>query len=178
MARSVYSGPMSARRIETFTPLVKLACQSYLQDRIRGTLQRATRIAETREAEPEEPAEPAATAVAETPGICTTANELAACEIVSTMLSDAGVVPAERVTLRDTRTYCNILLDDNRLRIICRFRLDGATMRIGLFDGTRSDNGSMIEEQHDLADLSDIASYAPAIISRVQQMLDAAHHEA
>lgn len=170
MAKSVYGGPLSTRRIDMFTPLVKVACQSYLQDRISVMLHRAAEIAETREDDPEEPVK----AGEGEPSIFTTADELAAFDMVVTILTDAEVVMAERVSLRDTKSYCNVLLDDSRLNPICRFRLDGQIKQIGTFDGTRQESGALVEERHALADLSDIMNFAPTIISRVQQMLNAA----
>lgn len=176
MAKAVHNGPMSQKKLESFTGLTKLACQSYLQDRISRTLHRATELTETCENNQDTDESPeGATRENDSPRtINTTADELAAHGMVAQLLADAGIVTADRVAIRDTTSYCGILLDDNRNKPICRFRFSNSSKRICLFDGTRDPQKSnqWIEERHELNELHDIANYAPALISRVKQLLE------
>ncbi len=43
-------------------------------------------------------------------------------------------ISAERVVMRDAKSYCAMLLDDNNRKPICRFWLEGKAWYIGLFD--------------------------------------------
>jgi hypothetical protein len=49
------------------------------------------------------------------------------------------VVDAKRITHRDTTSYLNILLDDNKNKIVCRLWLNGVKHYISFFDETKKD---------------------------------------
>ena len=65
-------------------------------------------------------------------GIVTTEEEWEGFHIVRAIL--AKHVDPRRVVMRDTKSYCGILLDDNNRKPICRLRFNYSQKYIGLFD--------------------------------------------
>ena len=57
-------------------------------------------------------------------GIITTEEEIEAFNIVKAIIRE--VVDVKRVAMRDTKSYCGILLDDNNRKPICRLRFNTA----------------------------------------------------
>jgi predicted type IV restriction endonuclease len=64
------------------------------------------------------------------------------------------VVKVERVAMRDSKSYCAILLDDNNRKPICRLHFNRATKYVGLFDADKN------EEKIRIDALEDIFKYA------------------
>jgi len=48
-----------------------------------------------------------------------------------------GAVDLSRVAIRDVRSYCGVLLDDNNRKPICRFHFNAKQKSIALFDRDR-----------------------------------------
>lgn len=101
--------------------------------------------------------------------IITTEQELQAFDVVKGIVQE--VVQAERVFMRDYRNYSAIMLDDNRRRPLCRLRLAGRQMQIGLFDGSRV-GGHLVEQQHNIESLNDIYNHANQIRETVRRYLE------
>jgi hypothetical protein len=168
LARKVYTGRMTQSRYEQFASLVKLAFQGFVNDRINDTLQRATDIAHTSYdggiATPtedsdfdDEPAESEEMQV--TKDIVTTVEEVEGYEIVRTIV--ASVVDPDRVMIRDTKSYCGVLLDDNRQQPICRLWFNAKTVKnLELIEEGRNHLGSRNTSRHRINSLDDIFSYA------------------
>lgn len=88
----------------------------------------------------------------ESSDITTSAEEMEAFRIVRAILCE--VIDPKRIIMRDAKSYCAILFDDNNRKPICRLRFNSATkMSIGLFD-EKEENIIVIN------DLSDIYKYA------------------
>lgn len=101
--------------------------------------------------------------------IITTEQELQAFDVVKGIVQE--VVHAERVFMRDYRNYSAVMLDDNRRRPLCRLRLEGRQMQIGLFDGSRV-GGHLVEQQHNIESLNDIYNHADQIRETVRRYLE------
>jgi len=56
--------------------------------------------------------------------------------------------------LKDRKSYCNVLLDDNVRKPVCRFYFDSKQKYLGFFDENRA------EEKVPMDKLSDIYKYA------------------
>ena len=163
LIRQVYSGRMTQSARSMFTPLVRRALHEFVNDRISDTLQAAQNLARFQEDEvATEAPEPAVQDVDEKgPKIVTTAQELQAFDIIKDIAKD--VIDPERVDLRDSQSYCAILLDNNNRRPICRLHFQENRMHIGFFDGTRYDSGALIEHRTALESLNDIYAYTEQI---------------
>lgn len=96
---------------ETFRPLLQQAAVNYMNERINERLE-ASKV------------QPSSVVVEEQmnddgDSILTTNTEMWGLQIVKTLVRD--VVDPSRVFMRDRKTYCGILLDDNHHKPICRF---------------------------------------------------------
>ena len=66
------------------------------------------------------------------------------------------VVDTDRVTLRDTVSYCGILLDNNNRKPICRLHFNSKNnKRISLFDDDKKEEKISIENLKDIYNYSD-----------------------
>lgn len=117
--RQVYSGQFTAKTMEQFTPLVKRAFNSFVNDLISDRLTAAIKednnsTSPTIENATEEPEYTSN----EASRIVTTEEELEAFYIIKSMLRN--ILPANRITYRDAITYFSVFCDDNNRRPICR----------------------------------------------------------
>jgi hypothetical protein len=99
-------------------------------------------------------------------GIVTTEEEKNGFEIVREILQ--GTTDSKRINYKDWKSYCNIILDGNNKKTICRFYFDRKQKYIGLFD-------SKGEEKVLIGELDDIRKYADklkATISYYDGMID------
>ena len=95
--------------------------------------------------------------------IITTDEEREAFFIIKSMLRRD--IPTDRIFIRDKKTYCGILLDDNNRKPICRLHFDRKQRHIGIFD---SDNK---EEKIPIETLDDLFQYEDQIRSKVSQYI-------
>lgn len=144
IASGVHEGRFTAAVIDQYKGLVRSAFREVIRDSVQDRL--STALAKT-ETSPEF-AEPAQ--VAE-PDIITTEDEMQGYLIVKAILS--SVMKPLRVVMRDQKSYCGILADDNNRRPLARLHFNRATKYLGLFDGD-SEERVMIEA------LDDIYAYA------------------
>lgn len=91
-------------------------------------------------------------ATAELEEVVTTQDELDAYQIVRAIVREVARV--DRIFMRDAKSYCAILLDDNNRKPICRLHLNRGVKYLGLFDANK------IEERIRIETLDDIFNYA------------------
>lgn len=88
--------------------------------------------------------------------ISTTADEIEAFHTVRAVLY--GTVPAKRIFMRDSQSYCAILFDDNNRKPICRLRFNNTKqLRFGVFNECRE------EVIHELQSIEDIFNFAESL---------------
>ena len=138
LARQVYTGRMTQSVKERFVGLARRALREFVADHITQTLRAARDLTNS----PDSPHE--VDTVAEDPAparreMVTTPLELEAYEVVKGIV--ASLVDPERVVVRDSRTYCSLVLDNIR-QPICRLDFDRPQKRIGMFEGNRYDGGA------------------------------------
>ena len=162
-ATQVYSGRMTQPVRDQFTDITKRALNRYLNDRINELLTSAMKASPPVGKPAEEPnpvvtnEEPAETAKKQ---IVTTAEEMEALFVIKSILR--GTVDVKRVQMRDTKSYCGILLDDNNRQPICRLYLDREQKYIGVFDEARN------EQRISINDIDDIYAHSAAIVARAK----------
>lgn len=86
-------------------------------------------------------------------GIVTTAEEVEGFHIVRAML--AKHIPIKRIVMRDTKSYCGVLLDDNNRKPICRLHFNGSQKYVGIFDSEKSETRNPIDCLEALYDFED-----------------------
>ena len=75
----------------------------------------------------------------------------------------------ERVALRDVQSYCNVLLDDNQNKRICRLRFNNPQKKqLGLFDADKTERKVPIRS---LDDLYQFADQLIAAVNRYEQKM-------
>ncbi len=158
----VYSGRMTQAVRDQFGELVKKACAEFINDRVKMRLQSAI------DREPVTvPAETAAEKTGRTSAddkeklVETTLEELEAYHIVKSIVR--SVVASDRVIMRDTQSYCGVLLDDNNRKPICRLFFNQSQRYIGLFDAEKNCT------RFPIASLDEIYNYAEQLCATVKQ---------
>jgi hypothetical protein len=146
-SKRVYSGSFTKGVREQFGAITKRALQEFISDRVRDRLTSAlNQETETRSAASPKAAE--AEARAEEQEVLTTPEELEAFHIVRAILAET--VDPRRVVLRDVRSYCGVLLDDNNRRPICRLHFNTSQKYLGLFDEAKNEHREPIGEAADI----------------------------
>jgi predicted type IV restriction endonuclease len=159
-ASQIHSGKVTQTIKQQFEELTKRALNQYITDRINEFLKSALTEASQPTTANQPPAEESETQDAENK-IVTTEEEIEAYYIVKSLLRQA--LDLKRVVMRDTGSYCGILLDDKNRKPICRLYLNNPNKKyIGLFDTERNEEKVMINE------VDDIYRYADRLQATIQ----------
>ena len=144
---------------EQFPALVRKAFSQFVADRVSERLHSAlarnddtpssTETAIHSETTSEPATEPSID------GIVTTEEELQGFYIVKAIAR--SVLPGDRITFRDSKSYFAILADDNNRKPICRLHFNRSIKYIGLIDDEKN------ETRHALESIDDIYQYSNAI---------------
>lgn len=95
-------------------------------------------------------------------GVSTTAEEVSGFHIVQAIASRH--VNPKRVVMRDAKSYCAILLDDNNRKTLARLHFNGVTTKyLGTFKAKD-------EERHLISDLTDIYKFEKLISARIAEL--------
>ncbi len=154
MASRVHDGRITSQVRENFSKLltntISTLIRDLVNDRLSSALNASTIPEETTAQEPETEAE-----------IVTTAEEISGFHIVQAIA--AKHVSPKRVVMRDAKSYCAILLDDNNRKSLARLHFNGiATKYFGTFVGKE-------ETRHHISDLTDIYQFADRIAARLKE---------
>jgi len=144
----VYDGKLTQGVKSDFQPIVKKAMIQFLRDRINERFQSAMSgvvpIEDTVDEERQED---------EGNGIYTTDDEVEGYNLVKAIIR--GVVAPERIIMRDTKSYCGILLDDNNRKPIARLHFNRSQKYLGLFDDNKNETRHAIDSVNDIFNFSD-----------------------
>ncbi len=155
-ARRVYQGRLVASTREWLATLVAKAMRETLRDRLN---QRLTDAIQKPEVPEDKTLSPEASGdISSDDGIETTVEEIEAYQIVRAIVRRH--VSADRVHIRDSKSYCAIILDDNNRKTICRLHFNRKQKRIGVFNGKE-------ETRFDIESIDDIFKYSENIEASV-----------
>lgn len=126
VAADVYEGRLTAQVKEMLTGVVRAAFRDVIMDTVKSRLTNA--LAETQDL-----VEQVDEAALEEPEIVTTPEEIEGYMIVKAIVRDT--IAAKRVFMRDAKSYCAVLIDDNNRRPLARLHFNRSVKYIGLFDG-------------------------------------------
>ena len=130
MAQRVHTARrITSQVLDSFRPIVANAIQSYIADRINETLDKALKTVKDDDQQQENPD---ATEGTDDDGIVTTQEEIEALNIVKAICTSS--VDPNRITEKDTKRYCNILLDGNIRKYFLRLHFNGKKKKISIFD--------------------------------------------
>ncbi|MDX5435564.1 MAG: type I restriction enzyme HsdR N-terminal domain-containing protein [Pontibacter sp.] len=154
-AKQIYSGIVTAKMMEQFTPMVKKSLQQYVSDLINDRLKNAlSNEAETIKIE-QEINQPVA--IVDESKTEFTEEEKEGFHIVKSILRIK--VDSSRIFYRDTTRYLNILLDDTIRKTVCRLYLNGSKKYIGLME----DGGK--ETKIEIANLDSIYDFSEQLLN-------------
>jgi len=164
LAKQVYSGRLTQHVKDQFTAITKKATRSFLTDQINMRLKQAIDEDVTLPRQPQ-PVSPPDVPVEETDDperkneIITSEDEIEGYFVVKSILRDT--LDVKRIRMRDTKSYCGILLDDNNRKPIARLHFNRPQKYLGLSgDGKK-------EERIPIDSIDDIYKYAKQIIAIV-----------
>lgn len=144
----VYDGRFTKSVQERFTPVVRQAFRAFINERINETLETAKTI-QSAEADLGDSEAESGEETDTSDGIVTTAEEIQGYYIVKAILS--GRIDLKRVAMRDVRSYCGVLLDDNSRKPICRLHFNNPRRKhLGLFDAEKKETRVPLEALDDI----------------------------
>lgn len=155
----IYDGARTQKIIDKFTPLVKKAFSSFVNEIVNNKISSA--LTKDTDESPEdtdapEPEQPVSK-------IVTTEEEMECFYIIRGLL--AGTIPIEDISHRDTESYFGILYKNNNRKPICRINLDTKNKQILIPDENKHFQRIYISS------LNDIYKYKDQLIEVVQRYL-------
>lgn len=143
IGRQIHEGSITKAVAEQLKPAIQAAVDELVRDRIQDRLSIAFRS--------DTPAQTAAASesAAQDDEVVTTDEEREGFMIVRAI--GARLAPVERITMRDAKSYCAILMDDNNRRPICRLYFNSATTKnLGIFDPEKNETKIRIDSPADI----------------------------
>ncbi|MET0173748.1 MAG: restriction endonuclease, partial [Agrobacterium vaccinii] len=144
VSSGVYEGRMTSQVKEMFTGIVRTAFREVIMDTVKNRLSSA--LADT-----EQVIEKIDDPIEDEPEVVTTEEEREGYMIVKAIVRDT--ISAKRVVMRDQKSYCGILIDNNNRKPLARLWFNRSVKYIGLFDGE-------VEERLIVDSLDKIYEYA------------------
>ncbi|KAB2817073.1 restriction endonuclease [Phaeocystidibacter marisrubri] len=147
LTSKVYSGRITEKVMTEFQELVQKAASQTISERVNDRLNSAlNKELEIRQQE-EIDTEPVSK-------IVTTEEESEAFKIVVAILRRK--IPVERIAMRDTQSYCGVLLDDNNRKPLCRFHFNGTTKYLGTFNMEKKETRHPLESLEQIYDFQSV----------------------
>ncbi len=155
VAARVYEGAITQKVREQFAILTQKATIQFLSDQVNERLKSAISTGAvagtpTQTHTPEETSKEPAPNDADK--VATTLEELEGFHIVKAIVR--SVLDAKRIVMRDTQSYCGVLVDDNNRKPICRLHFNRSQKYLGLFDEAKN------ETRHPVSCLDDIYQFS------------------
>ncbi|WP_299821408.1 type I restriction endonuclease [uncultured Pontibacter sp.] len=163
-AKQIYSGPITAKVMEHFAPMVKKSLSQYVSDLISDRLKTALSNevdAARMEHEAEQQAQVSTVTDTNDPKTEFTELEQESFHILKSILRTK--VDSHRIYYRDTTRYLNIILDDSIRKTICRLYLNNTKKYIGLIDEAGKEN------KIELNTLDNIYDYTEHLLNTLQR---------
>ncbi|WP_428559489.1 MAG: type I restriction endonuclease [Solidesulfovibrio sp. DCME] len=160
-ASRIYDGHVTAKVREQFASIVKRAIQEHINDLINSRLESAKVDETTTKADPA----PEETQGPVEKGIETTDEELLSFLVIQTILRQT--IAPSRISFRDAKTYCAILVDDNNRKTFCRLYYNGKKKFLTILGPDKKEEKFPIETEDDIFSLAEkfveaVAQYVAA----------------
>lgn len=145
IGKQIYDGTLTKGVVETIRPAIQTALDQLVKERIQDRLSITFQ-----DAKPTKPQEEVAVQDSED-GVITTEEELEAYRIIKAI--SAKIIPSSRIFMRDSKSYCAVILDDNNRRPICRLYFNSSTTRnVGFFDAEKNETKVRVDGPEDIYD--------------------------
>lgn len=157
IAGRIHNGRLTAAVKENFRALIAASVTALIRDRVNERLTSALNVSNPPEADDADES-----TGSEAQDIVTTQEEIDGFNIVRAI--GAHLVDPKRIIMRDAKSYCAILLDDNNRKTIARLHFNSPTARyLGCFSGKE-------ESRHPVEGPVDIYRFDEAIIRRLREL--------
>lgn len=142
VGRNIHDGAVTKSVVEQVRPAIQSALDDLIRDRIQEKLSITLRGEDAPKDGPEPTEKPKS-------DIVTTDEEKEGFRIIQAI--GAKYIPVDRITIRDAKSYCAVLLDDNNRKPICRLYFNSETTKnIGLFDAGKAETKIRVDGPSDL----------------------------
>jgi hypothetical protein len=159
MAARVHEGRVTPAVKENISRMLGLTIATIIRDLVTERISSALNASAPT---PPEVVDPTVEPLEE--GVVTTPEEISGFHIVQAIASK--LVDPKRIIIRDAKSYCAILLDDNNRKTIARLHFNGMTTKyFGTFSGKD-------EQRNLISELTEIYQYAPQIEARLRELDD------
>ena len=147
---------ISSTRRDFYRPLIQRALTLHIRERVSGRLSAALEqenlevVHTIGSSQRADVPQALAAGLNDDDGIVTTEEEIEAYHIVKSIMRQ--VTDASRVVMRDVKSYCGVLLDDNNRQPICRLHFNSAQKYLGVFDPEKNEERIPIEALDEIYD--------------------------
>lgn len=166
VSKQVYSGIFTQKVLDQFTDITQKAFKHLIDELIDYRLKSAMSLSSVAqqtvrlEVPTEGRTENETVLEVKEKDIMTTAEEMESFYVVKSILRKQ--VDPTRIVMRDTQSYCGILLDDNNRKPICRLHFNRTQKYLGLLNVDKS------EERIPIHNINDIYQYSDRIRETVR----------
>lgn len=155
IASRVHDGRFTATVMDQYRQLLTATISTLIRDLVNERLSAALSVSKSVEEGPV----PALTAEDD---IVTTEEEIAGYRIIQAIGSK--MIDPKRIIMRDAKSYCAVLIDDNNRKTLARLHFNGVTTK---YIGTFSDK---TEQKHLISDITDIYRYTDQLEGRINEL--------
>lgn len=171
----IHQGRVTAKIREQLTPVIQAGIQQFVRDQVNERLQRALTNGDSPaqlspaastilvEASGVESADDSGDDEGEPSGIETTEAEIQGLLVVRALLGE--VVDMERIVMRDAKSYCAILLDNNNRQPIARLWFNRSQWYLGTFDEAKK------ETRNPIGGIADMYGFKSALRETIERYI-------
>ncbi|MEG2285478.1 MAG: type I restriction endonuclease [Eubacterium sp.] len=160
--RDVYEGQKTQNVIEKYKPIVKKSISQYINELVNDKIQSALKNDEIHELPHNLDDDCIDEVVVDENLIVTTDEELQAFYIIKSILRQ--IIPADRITYKDTRSYFSVIIDKKVTKWICRIYFKETVKFIVInIDGS--------DERFTIDTIDDIYIFSDELISKTNSIL-------
>lgn len=157
IAGKVHNGRITTAVRDTFASLITVSISAIIREKVNERLTSALRASN-----PTDAIESDANAGLPADSVETTDVEIEGFNIIRAIC--ARLVDPSRITIRDAKSYCAVLLDDNNRKSIARMHFNSSTARhFGTFAGK-------LETRHSVDAPVDIYKFEKVILERIKEL--------
>jgi hypothetical protein len=131
-AQQVYSRKLTQKALENFSLITKDSLDQFLSDKINERLKSAMKPETTKVPEPQSTENKQSPTMESNDEIVPTEDEWEGYYFIKAILHD--VVDPSKIVMRDAKSYCAILFENNNRKPICRLYFDGKQKYVGVFN--------------------------------------------
>ena len=158
IAKKVYDKTLTQKKLKIFRKIIKQILKQILQEKLDQAFQNAI----------EDEIDDESILQDNNNQVITTKEELEGYFIVQAIGSE--IISPEKINIRDRKSYCTIIYDDNQNYPIIRLHFNNIDkLTIGLFNSKKKGkSGRKLEEKYNIKEINEIYNYKEQILSTIR----------